>query len=94
VARVIWNYVSEFLGYDIGQDYLSVASKWIHKDKYYTVNTRPGRYPARASFMDLVIHEAVACKQSGRPVPGSPRRRPPVVRAGDDPCERRRCHGR
>jgi hypothetical protein len=26
VAKVLWKYVSEFLGFDIGQDYMSVAS--------------------------------------------------------------------
>jgi hypothetical protein len=27
-----------FLGFDIGNDYLSVASKWLHKEKFYNTN--------------------------------------------------------
>jgi hypothetical protein len=38
VAKTIWSMMSEVLECDIGMDYLSVASKWIHKDKYYGVN--------------------------------------------------------
>jgi hypothetical protein len=38
VAKVLWKYVSEFLGFDIGQDYISVASRWIYKEKFYCVN--------------------------------------------------------
>jgi hypothetical protein len=38
IAKVMWCFVSEFLGYEIEGDYLSVASKWIHKDKYFNVN--------------------------------------------------------
>jgi hypothetical protein len=34
VAKVIWKHVSEFLGVEIGNDYLSVASKWLHKEKF------------------------------------------------------------
>jgi hypothetical protein len=30
--------VCENLGMNIGSDYLSVASKWLHKDKNYCVN--------------------------------------------------------
>jgi hypothetical protein len=30
--------VSEFLGVEIENDYLSVASKWLHKEKLYCVN--------------------------------------------------------
>jgi hypothetical protein len=35
---VIWDFVSEFLGFDIGASYISVASKWLLKDKFYIVN--------------------------------------------------------
>jgi hypothetical protein len=38
VPMVLWKYVSEFLGFDIGQDYMSVASRWMHKEKFYYVN--------------------------------------------------------
>jgi hypothetical protein len=30
--------VSDFLGYDIGIDYILVASKWLHKNKFYSAN--------------------------------------------------------
>jgi hypothetical protein len=30
VAKVIWRHVSDFLGFEIGTDYLTVASKWLH----------------------------------------------------------------
>jgi hypothetical protein len=38
VAKVMWGFTSEFLGWDIGLDYFSVASKWIHKVKFGYVN--------------------------------------------------------
>jgi hypothetical protein len=38
-AKNIWSYVSEFLGFEVGTDYVSVASKWLHEDKYYVENT-------------------------------------------------------
>jgi hypothetical protein len=28
-AKVIWGYVSEFLGFDFGKEYLSIATKWL-----------------------------------------------------------------
>jgi hypothetical protein len=39
VARAIWKYVVEFLGFEIGSDYMSIAAKWLQKEKYYVVNT-------------------------------------------------------
>jgi hypothetical protein len=38
VAKAIWRGVGEYLGMNIDLDYLSVASKWLHKDKNYRVN--------------------------------------------------------
>jgi hypothetical protein len=38
IAKAIWNFVSEFLGYELGSNYISVASKWLQKEKYYCVN--------------------------------------------------------
>jgi hypothetical protein len=38
VAREIWRYVCDFLGIDIGQDYLSVVARWLQKKKCYVVN--------------------------------------------------------
>jgi hypothetical protein len=38
MARVIWGFVSEFLGFDIGTNYISVASRWLLKNKCYVVN--------------------------------------------------------
>jgi hypothetical protein len=35
IAKAIWSYVEEFLGYEIGTYYISIASKWLHKDKFY-----------------------------------------------------------
>jgi hypothetical protein len=35
---VIWGFVSEFLGFDIGTNYISVASRWLLKNKCYVVN--------------------------------------------------------
>jgi hypothetical protein len=31
VARVTWEYVRELMGIEIGGDYISIASKWLHK---------------------------------------------------------------
>jgi hypothetical protein len=39
VAKCIWSYVSEFLGYEIGIDYIFVASKWLSKEKFYVTNS-------------------------------------------------------
>jgi hypothetical protein len=38
VATEVWSYVCLFLGIDIGKDYLSVASRWLSKEKCYCVN--------------------------------------------------------
>jgi hypothetical protein len=34
----VWRYVCLFLELDIGKDYLSVASRWLSKEKCYSVN--------------------------------------------------------
>jgi hypothetical protein len=39
IAKNVWEYVKDFLGFDIGSDYISVASRWLHKEKYYVANT-------------------------------------------------------
>jgi hypothetical protein len=39
VAKVIWGYASEYLGFEIGSNYMSVASKWISREKFYMANT-------------------------------------------------------
>jgi hypothetical protein len=38
VGRNVWSYACEFLGFDIGADYLSVAGKRLNKDKFYVAN--------------------------------------------------------
>jgi hypothetical protein len=38
VAKAIWQLVGGVIGCDIGRDYLSIASKWINKNKCYGVN--------------------------------------------------------
>jgi hypothetical protein len=38
VAKVIWEYVRDLLGIKISGDYISIASKWLHKEKFYCVN--------------------------------------------------------
>jgi hypothetical protein len=38
VARVMWVIIGEFLGYEIGSNYISVASKWLQKEKMYGTN--------------------------------------------------------
>jgi hypothetical protein len=38
VAKVVWKLVGEVIGCEINSDYLSVASKWINKNKCYGVN--------------------------------------------------------
>jgi hypothetical protein len=38
VARNVWTYACEFLGFDIGPGFLSVAGKWLNKDKFYVAN--------------------------------------------------------
>jgi hypothetical protein len=39
IAKAIWCYVRDFLGIDIGSDYVSVADKWLHREKNYVANT-------------------------------------------------------
>jgi hypothetical protein len=29
IAKAVWGYVCEFVGFQIGSDYISVASKWL-----------------------------------------------------------------
>jgi hypothetical protein len=38
VAKATWAYVYEFLGIDICADFISVATRWISKQKSYVVN--------------------------------------------------------
>jgi hypothetical protein len=38
VAKIIWKLDSDIIGCEIGGDYLSVASRWIHKKKCYAMN--------------------------------------------------------
>jgi hypothetical protein len=38
VAKVIWGYVGEFLGVDIGKDYLLIATKWLQEKRNCDVN--------------------------------------------------------
>jgi hypothetical protein len=38
VTRVVWEYVSEIVGCRLGEDYLSIATKWLHKEKYHCTN--------------------------------------------------------
>jgi hypothetical protein len=38
VAKAVWSYASQFLGFHIAGDYISVASKWLSKGKIYVVN--------------------------------------------------------
>jgi hypothetical protein len=61
VAKVIWGYVCEFLGFVIGVDYLSIASKWLHEKRNCDVNivssvTLRGIWLTRN---DLVFHNQV-----------------------------------
>jgi hypothetical protein len=39
VAKAMWCYVKEFLGINIGADYILVASKGLSRDKFYIANT-------------------------------------------------------
>jgi hypothetical protein len=55
-AKVIWSYVSDFLGYGMGTVYISIASKWLHKDTFYGANILSttvlrGIWPIRNDFM-------------------------------------------
>jgi hypothetical protein len=38
VARVLWGHTKDFLGVEIGSDYISVASKWLSEEKSYITN--------------------------------------------------------
>jgi hypothetical protein len=61
VAKCIWGCVTDFLGIDIGSDYMSVASKWLEKNilccKYhlsccverYLVDSKTGLVKCQAS---------------------------------------------
>jgi hypothetical protein len=35
VAKAIWSVMGEFIGHGIGVDYVSIASKWLQKEKLY-----------------------------------------------------------
>jgi hypothetical protein len=37
-TRSVWSCVSEHLGFEIGIDFLSVASKWVCTEKHYMTN--------------------------------------------------------
>jgi hypothetical protein len=51
VARCIWSYVCEFVGYEIGRDYLSISSKWLNKEKFYVAVVLSGLWLIRNSFV-------------------------------------------
>jgi hypothetical protein len=38
VAKCVWRMISESMNVVIGDDYLSMAAKWLQNDKYYVVN--------------------------------------------------------
>jgi hypothetical protein len=38
VSKNIWGYACEFFGFDIGRDYISIAGKWLNKEKHYVTN--------------------------------------------------------
>jgi hypothetical protein len=38
VARTIWACVSEYFWFELGRDFLSVASKWLCKEEHYISN--------------------------------------------------------
>jgi hypothetical protein len=38
VARNVWTYACEFLGFDIGTNFLSVAGKWLNKENFCVAN--------------------------------------------------------
>jgi hypothetical protein len=38
VSKNIWGYACEFFGFDIGRDYISIAGKWLNKEKNYVTN--------------------------------------------------------
>jgi hypothetical protein len=38
VAKAIWGYAYEFLGFEVGTNYMSVASKWISRERFYVAN--------------------------------------------------------
>jgi hypothetical protein len=39
VVKAVWYYVNDFLNMTVGADYISIASKWLSRDKYYVANT-------------------------------------------------------
>jgi hypothetical protein len=38
VAKAVWNSVNDFLQMEIGDSYISVASKWLHRERFYSAN--------------------------------------------------------
>jgi hypothetical protein len=38
VAKAVWSMVCEFLNIVVGDSYISVASKWLSREKHYSVN--------------------------------------------------------
>jgi hypothetical protein len=37
-GKVIWSYISDLVGKEVGGDYVSVESKWLSKEKKYCIN--------------------------------------------------------
>jgi hypothetical protein len=38
IAKCVWGMIRESMNVDIGEDYLSVAAKWLQKEKLYVIN--------------------------------------------------------
>jgi hypothetical protein len=38
IIKVVWGFVGEYLGFDLGSSYISVASKWLQKEIFDFVN--------------------------------------------------------
>jgi hypothetical protein len=38
VAKAVWSMVCEFLNIVLGDSYILVASKWLSREKHYSVN--------------------------------------------------------
>jgi hypothetical protein len=38
IIKVVWGFVGEYLGFDLGSNYISVASKWLQKEIFDFVN--------------------------------------------------------
>jgi hypothetical protein len=63
----MWEYTNEFLAWEIGVDYFSVASKWIHQTKFcYAIVISAAVLRANClTRNDMIFHKQDWCAVKG-----------------------------